>query len=63
MDFDSFKINFKENVNRGIHKKIIYKIIDTPYRFKSIFNPINLINKIKQSTLRSQEFAFNKFFK
>ncbi|WP_406617749.1 HpyAIV family type II restriction enzyme [Mycoplasmopsis lipophila] len=63
MDFDSFKINFKENVNRGIHKKIIYKIIDTPYRFKSIFNPINLINKIKQSTLRSQEFAFNKFLK
>lgn len=63
MDFDSFKINLKEKMNRAIHQKMIYKLIDAPYRFKSLFNPLNVFEKVEQSRIKSQEFAFNSFLK
>ncbi|WP_406615198.1 HpyAIV family type II restriction enzyme [Mycoplasmopsis hyopharyngis] len=63
MDFDSFKINLKEQMNRAIHQKMIYKLIDAPYRFKSLFNPLSVFEKVEQSRIKSQEFAFNSFLK
>lgn len=62
----SSEINEQEIVSamkQGIYKKLIYKLVEAPYRFNSFLNPFDFKTKLEQSFLRSLENSYLKWIR
>lgn len=61
MDYTSFELRANSILLNGNGPKLLQKIINCPYRYDSNLQPFNLITKLEQAFIRSQENKFYKF--
>ncbi|MGV2392847.1 UNVERIFIED_CONTAM: hypothetical protein O8I53_07610 [Campylobacter lari] len=63
MEYQEFEQNLKLSLLTNSAKKLIYKLIEAPFRFDSLMHPFNFKTKLEQSFIRSQENTYYKFIK
>ncbi|MBZ4226614.1 HpyAIV family type II restriction enzyme [Mycoplasma tauri] len=61
MEYEKFENELKMVLLSNNAKKLIYKLIDSPYRFSSNLHPFDFKVKFEQAFLRSQENKYYKF--
>ncbi|WP_029608564.1 HpyAIV family type II restriction enzyme [Mycoplasma simbae] len=61
MDYAGFKLRLKQALLSGNGPKLLQKLFDAPYRYNSNLHPFNIVTKMEQSFLRTQENKYYKF--
>ncbi|QBF34361.1 hypothetical protein EG856_00210 [Mycoplasmopsis phocirhinis] len=61
MDYTSFELKLKSIFSTHSGPKLLLKLINSPYRFNSNLHPFNVLTKIEQSFLKTQENSYYKF--
>lgn len=63
MEYNQFEMELRSALTTDNGTKLLYKIIDAPYRFFSPLQPFNYKVKLEQAFLRTQENTYVKFIK
>ncbi|UUD35409.1 hypothetical protein NPA07_00850 [Mycoplasmopsis caviae] len=63
MEYNQFEMELRNALTTGNGTKLLYKIIDAPFRFFSPLQPFNFKVKLEQSFLRNQENTYVKYIK
>ncbi len=63
MEYFEFEQQLRSLLGTNNGPKLLYKLIESPYRYFSTLNPFNFKTKMEQSFLRSQENKYFKFIK
>ncbi|VEU75563.1 Uncharacterised protein [Mycoplasmopsis maculosa] len=63
MEYQEFEQTLRQVLLDNNSKKMIYKLIDAPYRFNSLMHPFEFKVKFEQAFIRSQENKYYNFIK
>ncbi|MBU4689542.1 HpyAIV family type II restriction enzyme [Mycoplasma zalophidermidis] len=61
MDYTSFELRLKQLLMNGNGPKLLLKLLESPFRFNSKLHPFNVLTRMEQSFLRTQENKYYKF--
>ncbi|WP_029513156.1 HpyAIV family type II restriction enzyme [Mycoplasmopsis primatum] len=61
MEYIQFEQELKSQLLNNNARKLIYKLVEAPYRFYSILSPLSFRTKLEQAFYRSQENKYYKF--